>query len=235
MKKAHEYENVQIGNFLISIGYHLRELERPLTASVNLLQQTPMDQTFGDIFGALAGKYFILEFKPNRAYGKNERIKKQRIKLIAKLLSNEDLKLVSNKCHFIGFPSLDSQNQLKYNFERYFNFFIDNKHEVIIADIKEFVENLINETSDFGGSVEDIKKYIETLKDCSGSSETREGSFSGILVNVNKDLRLSSFTFDDIQTLSQSMNLSQDLNLNKQISQAFSRNNGRSKDRGMSL
>jgi len=38
MNKAYTYENVQIGNFLISIGYYLRDFNIPLIGSINLMR-----------------------------------------------------------------------------------------------------------------------------------------------------------------------------------------------------
>jgi hypothetical protein len=58
MKEESVYENKQLGLFIMSIGYHLKEMGKPLIASINLSQQTPDDYRFSDVFGGISGNYF---------------------------------------------------------------------------------------------------------------------------------------------------------------------------------
>src|ERR687890_473907 len=89
-KEAYQYENVQIGNFLVSIGYYLKcfDFSRPI--SINLFQQTgKKDYTIGDLFGIFPGKNFIIEFKSDKNNISSERNKPQRKELLVRLQNTE--------------------------------------------------------------------------------------------------------------------------------------------------
>jgi len=204
MKKAHAYENVQIGNFLVSMGYCLRDLNQPIVGSINLLQQTPLDKPIGDVFGALAGRYFVLEFKPDKKKFKTELKKPQRVKLIKKLEDESELKQIADKGHLIGFPSVSNNNELEYNFQPYFDTFSENISLPTIRTTKEFVKKLIDSENDFGCNLDEISRYIELLNECAktGGSD----SMSGIAICVDKE-GLRSYTFDNILELALSMNI----------------------------
>lgn len=233
MNKAYTYENVQIGNFLISIGYYLRDLNKPIVRSVNLLQQTPGDYEVGDVFGALAGKYFILEFKPDKNKIKDELKKKQRIELIAQVAINPAYERISQKGLLIGFPFITENYQLEYNFEPYFAV-INTKSKTTSPKIKssrDFVIKLLQEDQDFGCDLDEISTYIKLLNKCADNEG--DSSISGIVVCVNKEEGLSSYTFDNIHELALAMNINLGISQTKEIKRTHERS--KSKGRGFSM
>src|SRR6266700_1927178 len=64
MERSILYENIVIGSFLFEVGVHIgRKTEAPSALSVNLLQQTPLDQSFGDVLLANNATCRLIEFK----------------------------------------------------------------------------------------------------------------------------------------------------------------------------
>ena len=231
MKKAHAYENVQIGNFLVSMGYCLRDLGQPLVGSINLLQQTPFDKPIGDVFGALAGRYFVLEFKPDKNRFKTELKKPQRNKLLKELVVNSRLKLIANKGHLIGFPSISNTVELEYNFQPYFETFNGDETIPIIKTTKEFVQKLIDSENDFGCNLDEISTYIKLLNKCADKNDS--GSMSGIVICMDNKKGLTSYTFDNILELALSMNI--ELGISQSKSKNITRSIKKRKSKGRSM
>ena len=117
---SYTYENVQIGNFLVALGYSLREKNFPLSGSINLFQQTPDDKEIGDVFGGFHGRYFILEFKRDSKHLAAELNKEARIKLVQKIgLGTDELFHISFKSHLMIYPSWVNRNELNYSIQPY--------------------------------------------------------------------------------------------------------------------
>lgn len=73
MKSLKLYENIVIGRYLFDLGVKMAKLRPDLPLiSVNLLQQTPLDSTLGDVFLANAGVCRIIEFKREGKLTKKE-------------------------------------------------------------------------------------------------------------------------------------------------------------------
>lgn len=210
--KAYKYENLQIGNFLISIGYYLKEFNYTLPVSFNLYQQTPKDFTIGDLFGALAGKYFIIEFKNDKTNINDELKKPQRIKLINNL-NNEykDLKLISVKSHFICFPNFEEKS-MDYILEPYVT--ISNKkwEELIIKGIQSFIEEMLTDGF-IGSSFKEISSYIDLLNTCAKDKKlkTDNSSTSGIFLNFDQKEGIKYIFFDDLNFLNQYIRLEKEI------------------------
>lgn len=201
MKKAYQYENAQIGNFLVLTGYYLKELNCKLPVTMNLLQQTPYDPIFGDFFGMLSGKYFIIEFKPNEKSLKDELNKPQRQRLINKVSNPEDLVQFSASCHFICYCKIQDDD-VKFILNSYIT--LTNKikniesYERRIIGVKNFLLEL-KEKGNIGAKYENIKMYIEFLYNCADKKNPE--SMSGLILNFDEDLNIKLHYFDDLAHL----------------------------------
>lgn len=214
--KAYKYENLQIGNFLISVGYYLRDFNFSFPASLNLYQQTPEDYTIGDLFGALAGKYFIIEFKNDKNSLKDDLKKPQRSKLKS-FLANErrDLIAASIKGHYVCYPSFEGQ-EMDYNLNPYVTIDDERFIKYNIIGVQQFLNKLITDES-IGCSYEEISKYINLMQDCSKkansatSSASGGRSVSGIFLNFNKEEGIRFILFDDLNFLQQRILLEKEI------------------------
>lgn len=211
-KKSYKYENIQIGNFLISIGYYLRDFNYIHPISINLHQQTPNDFTVGDLFGALAGKFFIIEFKNSKVNLKEELTKRQRIRLINELTNNpSELVNISANAHFICYPVF-TQKLMTFNLTPYLTISSDKFNHLKINSIKEFITKTINENT-IGVEFKEIKKYIELLKKCSTKEGNKnpDGVSSGIFLNFDEKKGITYYPFDDLHFLNQKIRLEKEI------------------------
>lgn len=92
------YENQLLGAFLYAFGYHGGQ-SHAAPVSANLFQQTPLDQTFGDLIVG-ASHCLALEFKRDERSLKSERLKWQEDD-IEKVRSDQALYQVAEKAHFV--------------------------------------------------------------------------------------------------------------------------------------
>lgn len=209
--KAYKYENLHIGNFLVSVGYYLRGFDYKFPVSMNLHQQTPNDFTIGDLFGAFAGKYFLIEFKNDKTSIADELKKPQRSELIKKL-SNEYKNLidVSVYGHFFCYPVF-KDGAFDFTLEPYLNTGISTFDECIIHGIQEFLKMIIKQEI-LGVSYEEIEDYIKLLELCAtehgakGSSAT-----SGIFLNFDEKEGIRYMIFDDLNFLNMQIHLEQEI------------------------
>ncbi len=228
-KKSYKYENVQIGNFLISMGYYLREFEYKHPVSINLHQQTPNDFTIGDLFGAFAGKFFIIEFKNNSENLKDELKKGQRKRLINNLNNSfSELVEVSIKGHFICYPSFFNEEMI-FELNPYVTIQNEEFKNLKINGVGEFIHNVLKNKS-IGVNFKEIEEYIKLLKKCSideGNKNSGDVS-SGILMNFDKDTGVKYFAFDDLDFLSQKIRLEKEIihELIREIEQKRERGRG---------
>ncbi|TBD04740.1 hypothetical protein ELH21_10180 [Rhizobium leguminosarum] len=95
------YENVVIGSFLYLLGLENgRQLKSTgsVSQAVNLLQQTPLDQSLADVLLQTEGSLYILEFKRVGASQTKERKKLENVLLCLK--DRADLVDVSRRIHW---------------------------------------------------------------------------------------------------------------------------------------
>lgn len=224
--KSYKYENIQIGNFLISIGYYLRDFKYKHPMSVNLHQQTPNDFTIGDLFGAFAGKFFIIEFKNSEDSLKDELKKNQRIRLI-KRLNNElsQLAQISAKGHFICYPKFLNE-EMEFILNPYITILNEKYKHLQINNVGEFILKILKDKS-IGVDFKEIKQYINLLKKCSieEGNKSSGGISSGIIINFEKDKGIKYFAFDDLDFLNQKIRLEKEI-------QEMTKNIERTKDKG---
>lgn len=94
------YENVAIGNFLYGLGFAVgkRVEGRDFPSVVNLLQQTPDDQLFGDVLIRAPGMLRIFEFKQRD--NKDAKEPERHAKLSTSLAGKESLTRISRIVHW---------------------------------------------------------------------------------------------------------------------------------------
>lgn len=212
MNKAYNYENVQIGNFLISIGYYLREYNLSLPTSISLLQQTPLDYKIGDMFGMLSGSFFIIEFKREKQNLKSELEKKQRVKLLNYLsLNNPPEKIISRKSHFICYPRFMNKN-IDYTLQPYTTIDTPQYPEFEINGVSAFLKALLN-TNHIGATFNEIKDYIKLLQNFAGNDASdASGLTSGIFLNFDKNEGIRYIVYDNLDFLTQQIHLKHEIN-----------------------
>lgn len=227
--KVCKYENLHIGNFLISTGYYIRVLEGKLPlssestqASISLYQQSgKADYTIRDLFGALGGKCFIIEFKRDKKLIGEEMKKPQRLKLIEKLNDNEyqDLINVSSRAHLLCYPTYEEES-MNYNFEPYATSFEIVKHtEYNILGVSNFVNSLIV-SNDIGVSFGDMRAYIELLKICANNPTF---SSSGAIFSYSKKSGFTYVEYSDLNVLEYKLKMEQ--GISKELKQSQNKGN----------
>jgi len=209
MKKTYEYENVQIGNFLMSIGYYLRDLDYGHPVAVSLNQQTPNDPSLGDLFGSFMGRSFLIEFKSHEKNLSKEYEKPARQKLLKKLKSEKYLneKSTSILSHFLCYPEIKIEQGKKnmiYNLRSYIVFEGD---KVEIQGVNTLLKAISKDL--IGVSHSEMKKYIDLLLLCSSEAGHRDSSGvnSGILMSFNKKEGIIYTQYNSYQELSNDLSI----------------------------
>lgn len=217
------YENIQIGYFLICIGYQLRALNKPIPLSLNLLQQTPLDAKAGDLLGGINNQYFIIEFKRDFKSVDREYSKPKYESLIKELKENNSLLYISHQCHFLSYGKEYSQKQVDYTFLPYLS---KEKLGQKEYSIQSFLVRLFD--SKIGTSYENFKKYTELLNKCYSSSPiSKPNSFSGnmienmsgILVSYDKEGKILSYIFNSLEELKLSLDFKNEINIGKTLNE----------------
>lgn len=111
------YENIFLGNFILTLGYLAGKRGDELNqTALQLLQQTPDDHTVGDLFANLKGRNFIFEFKRNEQLVRTEYKKTQRAKLLIDLKDPRFRRMaeLSSVCHFMSFPVRAANTTLSF-------------------------------------------------------------------------------------------------------------------------
>lgn len=255
---SYTYENVQIGNFLVAMGYSLREKNIPLCGSINLFQQTPNDTEIGDVFGGLHGRYFILEFKRDSTHLNSELNKEVRVRLLQKIGSeNDELFRISFKSHLMVHPSWKESNQLNYKILPYLKALEAEAAKIyknpfdIINSPRKFVDQLYNSHSNLlGCSIKKMEKYIDLLRNCNSTSNSsgsnRSSSTCGLMfyADPNKG-EMQSYKFESLdglhleiqKTLAITVEISkqQKIELEDNIRKKRELNKGKDKGQGYSM
>lgn len=200
------YENILLGNFILTIGYLSGQRGIKLNRTVlQLLQQTPDDCTVGDLFANLQGQNFIFEFKRNESQVKSEFKKPNRFRLM-ELLKNTSFvseKKVSQKCHFMCFPAQSTTTTLLF------------MPYALIQDarcqdrkssfeLSYFCEKLLVLNTGFGASYSEFSQYLNLLAgfpDHAGGS----GGGAGAIMNVSNSGAITIVEFDDLRVLAKTL------------------------------
>lgn len=228
------YENIQIGNFLISLGYYLKSMDRPLLASVNLLQQTPLDAQAGDVLGAVNERYFIIEFKRDEKSIEDEHTKEKYKNLKAVLNGYEKIQEVATKCHLLSYGYKNILEEFDYQFLSYISF---SDHSVKINSLTLFIEQLFN--AKIGTNFKNFKSYVEVLYKCHQPA-SKSGASSGgginssvenmcglvVCMDENKKMRHSTFQSLDELNLLLGMEIQREISQQKTVKKEKTQNLG---------
>lgn len=202
------YENILLGNFILTLGYLAGRRGIALNqTALQLLQQTPDDRTVGDLFANLKGRNFIFEFKRNELQVKSEFGKPPRAKLLAALKhpGAEKTTELSYRCHFMCFPVRAATTTL--SFMPYASI-RDNKsqdHQRSL-DLSRFCESLLSSAPGLGVSYELFSKYLDVLAHFTDDAPPDGGGGGmGAVMNISDNGEIAVIEIDNLRVLARTL------------------------------
>ncbi|MRV70683.1 hypothetical protein GJ700_02985 [Duganella sp. FT92W] len=226
------YENIFIGNFLYSLGICVgkRNNSEHLPISVNLLQQTPLDRSIGDVLLRGARTLRIIEFKRIENDDNKEFAKLEHLSRTLSVAEHQDLIPLSRQVHwFIG--SLSKEKALNVRIVPYLDF--RNTHQPEI-NIHSFINSMITEAHSESDYSTLYDRYLNVVALAQGSIK---GSSGGIVVSVDSNGNISYVVVEDLRDLGLTLNKLHDVYLQRQIQlehQLTAQSHDRSYDQGLS-
>ncbi|MDV7339188.1 hypothetical protein RYZ26_06265 [Terasakiella sp. A23] len=203
------YENIVIGNFLVGLGYEIRELGNELGVSVNLLQQTPMDTEIGDILIQGLKSLVILEFKRHESSSDKETQKVDALKDALHSERNRDLQPVSRSIHWY----IESENRDE-SFTCHASPYLDYKENLsdIALDklVKKVAKSIVNPPADANWTQLCIS-YLDLLRTLYKKRKTS----SGALIFFASDSGFKYLAVSNFSDLSKSLGKALAHNLEK--------------------
>lgn len=202
------YENVYLGNFIFALGFYSAGTDHGLSdKSIQLVQQTPDEKILNDLFINWSGRNFIFEFKRNKGkiYTELEKDEKKNINNALNLTGNEKWLNLSNKSHFLGFglPSglgFICYSSIHKDFDKY-------------IPLNTLCKTILSQSTVCGLEYKELVEYLEFIKSVTGAKSNGCGGF---ILNLSDDGGLNMIPFDDINILSQSLDVK-----NENISHSF--------------
>lgn len=185
------YENIVIGNFLYGLGaaVQARLQSKAILSSINLLQQTPMDKSLGDVLLEFPGVMRIIEFKQkNNKSGKEER----RLHQLRTALRNKPRLIeISRVCHWF-IETAQTEQSYVTRIVPYLDAYPrdENQH-----DFNQFINSIADDAvkgqSVF--SIDDIRLYLAFVASCHGAGDVTSG---GLIMAITAEgtLRYSQLT-----------------------------------------
>lgn len=200
------YENILLGNFILTVGYLAGQRGIKINQTVlQLLQQTPDDQTVGDLFANLRGRNFIFEFKRNESQVRSEFKKPKRLNLLTALKNPASSRAaeVSYQCHFMCFPIKSTTTTL--SFMPYASIQdAKSQDRQCSSELSYFCEKLLALDIRFGVSYKDFSKYLDILarySDDSGGS----GGGAGAIMNISESGEITIVEVDNLRVLARTL------------------------------
>jgi len=194
------YENITIGNFLFTLGYTIRSKQNStsLTASINLLQQTPADKFLGDVLLDFTGVVRLLEFKAQGANMSKERGKHAVLEIAVQA---RGLEPISREVHWYV-ETKATQESLRLRTVPYLDAFPRPREEKV-QSLEDLVQSI---ASDVVGqhkpyTAAQIREYLLCVRTANGTSSVGTG---GLLILAEPTGRLQFAVLDDIQDLNMS-------------------------------
>ncbi len=239
----YQYENIYISSFIYSFGYIAGKKNFDSPAAFSLYQQTPKDKPLCDLFASLGGKNLILEFKREYKLVETELAKPQRVDLLNQINNNPELKELSDRIHFLGFPHEDEMLLMNYSS---LNLQKQNRKAIRLID---FINHVI-EREGLGVNYVELSKYMKVLNKCytDADSSTSSGgknklnaeqeiTNSGLVFNFSQEGELTFYSFHNELEMVYMMDLalSRDLSRKIEIEQILDRGYKKSHNHGHSL
>lgn len=206
------YENILLGNFILTLGYLAgrRGIELNQTA-LQLLQQTPDDRTVGDLFANLKGRNFIFEFKRNELQVKSEFEKPQRAKLLVALKHPDAGKVAewSYRCHFMCFPIRAATTTL--SFMPYASIKdATSQDRQRSLNLSRFCEGLLDAAPGLGVPYELFSKYLDVLAHFADDDPPDDGGGGGgggmgAIMNISDSGEITVVEVDSLRVLARTL------------------------------
>ncbi|WP_416242727.1 hypothetical protein ACLSSQ_11475 [Azospira sp. APE16] len=203
------YENILLGNFILTLGYLAGQRGIKLNqTALQLLQQTPDDRTVGDLFANLKGRNFIFEFKRNELQVKSEFGKPPRAKLLA-ALRHPDAKAVAElsfRCHFMCFPIRVATTTL--SFMPYASIRdITSQDRQNSLDLSEFCEALLGSVAGLGVPYELFSNYLDVLAHFADDNPPDGGGGGGMgaIMNISDSGEITVVEIDSLRVLARTL------------------------------
>lgn len=202
------YENIYLGNFILTLGYIAGKNGLPLIrTALQQLQQTPADTSIGDLFANWGGKNFIFEFKRTEQQVRSEFVKPQRAKLL-KAISFPELELlrtISERCHFMCFPIRSSTSTLSFMpYALIQNCSAQNPEHCI--DLSKFCALLLDSSINIGVPYKGIAAYLELLVKMLGDNPPpSSGGGPCVIMNISDAGDISMVEASDLRVLAKTL------------------------------
>lgn len=189
------YENVIIGNFLFGLGLKVGwnsggQALDPLC--INLLQQTPCDESLADLMLASSRICLLVEFKRMRTDDSvGERAKRNRIEQV---VSRSGMVAFSERVHWYIETDFTAQHSVNRVVE-YLNFNTPRLGKSFLEFIDEVADRAASQAED-GDDRQQFKHYLQLVaKACGGET----GSSGGLLVSVTASGQLKYIVLHDMR------------------------------------
>jgi hypothetical protein len=163
------YENIVIGNFLFGLGTAMglrHRTDGPIAKThshfASLLQQTPLDKSFGDVLLGSKNSRIIrlIEFKRAANDSRKEQSKLAALLQALTTPGNSRLQLISRKIHW--YVESEFQTRLKIRIAPYMDLqYLD--FGAKFTNLQKFVEAIADAASNSSIGKEEMRDYLEYL------------------------------------------------------------------------
>jgi hypothetical protein len=190
------YENIVIGNFLYCLGMAIGKLgDKALPPlAVNLLQQTPLDRSVGDVLLRGANVLRVLEFKRKKSDHYKEYAKLEHLSRALSVENNRDLIPLSRQVHwFLESEGADGQFDLKI--VPYLDF---RRPECVSIDFTAFVNGIVAGMRTHNYLAHQFQRYLNTLAASQGANDSSSG---GLVVTVDETGIVRYIVVEDLREL----------------------------------
>lgn len=206
------YENVYLGNFILTLGYIAGHRNVPLNRiAIEQLQQTPGDTPIGDLVAAWEGRNFIFEFKRHEANVRWEFRKANRARLLEmvhkpKNSAETELLSTSTAGHFMCFPiSVPIVTLTFMPYARIVNAPRQDMRRRI--DLTTFCTNLLDGAPKFGLPYREFSAYLSQLDEIAGVDSSGSGGGNAVIMNISKEGAISIVEAENLHVLAKSLDM----------------------------
>lgn len=207
------YEQFYLGAFIHLAGYKagLRRMRHP--PAVTLYQQSPKDQSLGDLFWGSDAQCLLFEFKANPHGLSREREKPVKRKVLEALGQHRDseIRAIADRAHYLVIGDVPGPIPDGFRVARYSLLARSFTPRELVAEsfaVGRFLDLLMRRGSPFGCPAAEFRTYVEFLQRCvdsgtaTGTSGRRIASAepTGLVMTVSAG---GDFTFAPFSTLEQ--------------------------------
>lgn len=209
------YENIIIGNFLFNLGAEMgkRAVEIDgVPIAVNLLQQTPLDKSVGDVLIQGACVMRLLEFKRSKNDDSKEKTKRL---LLERTLSNQsfcDLIPLSRQVHW--FIQSNVKSHSAGAIDRIVPYLDFEDMSASSIDLEPFIADMVSDAISLNSDCSEIyTRYLNTIALSQGSTK---GGSGGLVVAISATGKVSYAVIEDFRELGYELSMFHQLCLNRQ-------------------